>query len=107
MGDRRRTDSQVYFGGPGLADERNKLFHGRAPDNRIVDDHDLAVLVARLGDDPTLAEGLDLKPILDAVGTKRHQLQARSVDLGRDIYEDPSTDFLEYVERIWGDRDSF
>ena len=71
------------------------------------DDHDLAVLLVRFGDDPTLVEDIDIEPVLDAIGTKRHELQALSIDLGREFFEDPSTDFLVYVESIWSTGDTF
>ncbi len=71
------------------------------------DDHDLAVLLARLNSDPALTEDLNIAPVLEAIGKKRHALQAKSIDLGREFFEDPSTDFMEYVERIWGDGDAF
>ncbi len=71
------------------------------------DDHDLAVLLARFGSDPTLIEDLRLEPVLDAIGRTRHELQAKSIDIGREFFEDPSTDFLDYVEGIWGEGDTF
>ncbi|MCP3998122.1 MAG: CHAD domain-containing protein [bacterium] len=71
------------------------------------DDHDLAVLLTRFGDDPALVEGIELDLVLDAIGTKRHELQAHSIDLGREFFEDPSTDFLTYVESIWSTGDTF
>ena len=71
------------------------------------DDHDLAVLLARFGDDPALVEDIDIELVLDAIGTKRHELQALSIDLGREFFEDPSTDFLVYVESIWSTGDTF
>jgi hypothetical protein len=71
------------------------------------DDHDLAVLLIRFGSDSALVEGIDLNPVLDAIGKRRHELQAKSIDLGRDFFEDPSTDFLDYVAGLWGDGETF
>ncbi len=71
------------------------------------DDHDLAVLLARFASDPALIEGIDVEPVLDAIGAKRHELQAKSIDLGRDFFRDPSTDFLAYIESVWGDGSTF
>jgi len=71
------------------------------------DDHDLAVLVVRLNDDPALVEGLDIEPVLAAIAQKRLELQAEAVDLGRKFFEDPSTDFLVYMEQVWGSGPTF
>lgn len=71
------------------------------------DDHDLAVLLARFNNDPALIEGIDLEPVLAAIGKSRHDLQCRSIDLGREFFEDPSTDFVAYVESIWSAGDTF
>ncbi len=71
------------------------------------DDHDLAVVVTRFGNDPALIEGLDLDGVIEAIGRKRHELQAEAIDLGRKFFEDPSTDFIVYVEEIWGDGPTF
>ena len=71
------------------------------------DVHDLAVLLARFGSDPTLVEGIDLALVLDAIRKRRHGLQAKAIDLGREFFEDPSTDFLAYVEGLWGDSETF
>ncbi|MDJ0954046.1 MAG: CHAD domain-containing protein [Acidimicrobiia bacterium] len=71
------------------------------------DDHDLAVLVSRFNTDPALIEDIELDPVLDAIGVKRHELQAKAIDLGRDFFDDPSTDFLDYVAGVWGDGPTF
>ena len=71
------------------------------------DDHDLAVLVRRFDDDPALVDNLVLEPVLDSIGRKRHELQAEAIDIGRTFFEDPSTDFLVYIESIWGDGATF
>ncbi len=71
------------------------------------DDHDLAVLLARFSNDPSLVEDVDLDRVLGAIGKKRHELQAKSIDLGREFFEDPSTDFLDYVENIWSEGPTF
>ncbi len=71
------------------------------------DDHDLAVLLTRLSSDPSLIEGIDVGPVLDAVGAKRHELQAKSIAIGREFFVDPSTDFLDYIEGVWGTGDRF
>ena len=71
------------------------------------DDHDLAVLLARFSNDPALIEDIDLDPVLSAIGRRRHDLQCKAIDLGRTFFADPSTDFIAYVERVWGDGDTF
>lgn len=71
------------------------------------DDHDLAVLLARLDDDPALIADLDPTGIFDLIASERHDLQAEAVSLGRDFFADPSTEFLAYMERIWGNGSSF
>lgn len=71
------------------------------------DDHDLAVLLGRLRDDPPLVENLALDPVLDAVGRKRRELQAEAIAIGRRFFEDPSTDFVLYIDEIWGDGATF
>ena len=65
------------------------------------------MLVSRFNTDPALIEDIDLDPVLDAIGVKRHELQAKAIDLGRDFFDDPSTDFLDYVEGVWGDGTTF
>lgn len=71
------------------------------------DDHDLAVLVTRLNDDPALVDGLELEPVLEAIGRKRHDLQAEAIDIGGRFFEEPSTDFLDYLREIWVDASTF
>ncbi len=71
------------------------------------DDHDLAVLLARFNNDPALVEGIELGPVLDAIGARRHQLQNKAIDLGRSFFASPSTDFIALIEDLWGDRETF
>lgn len=71
------------------------------------DDHDLAVLLARLKDDPQLTEDLEIDAIIDAIGRKRHQLQAEAIDLGQRRFEDHSSVFLAYIDHLWGDAATF
>ncbi|MCP4967905.1 MAG: CHAD domain-containing protein [bacterium] len=71
------------------------------------DDHDLAVLVARFNNDPALVDGLELEGILEAIGRKRHDLQAEAIVIGRKLFEDPSTDFIAYLRGIWDDGSNF
>jgi CHAD domain-containing protein len=71
------------------------------------DDHDLAVLVTRFGNDPALIDDLDVEAVLESIGRKRHDLQAEAIDIGRKFFEDPSTDFIAYIGEIWGDAPTF
>jgi CHAD domain-containing protein len=71
------------------------------------DDHDLAILLSRLNDDPALIADLDPTGILDLIATERHDLQAEAISLGQGLFADPSTEFLAYIERIWGNGSSF
>lgn len=71
------------------------------------DDHDLAVLLGRFRNDQALVAGLALDPVLEAVGEKRHELQAESLAIGRVFFEEPSTEFIAYIERAWGTGDTF
>ncbi|MDJ0663698.1 MAG: CHAD domain-containing protein [Acidimicrobiia bacterium] len=71
------------------------------------DDHDLAVLLARFNNDPALVEGIEMDPVLAAVGARRHDLQSKAIDMGRTFFASPSTDFVAFVAGLWGDRESF
>lgn len=71
------------------------------------DDHDLAVLLTRIGDDPHLTEGLDTNGVIDAICRSRHDLQAQAIELGQRRFEDHSSIFLAYIEGIWGDGATF
>lgn len=71
------------------------------------DDHDLGVLMGRFSADPTLVADIDIDPVLEAIGESRHMLQAKAIDLGREFFEDPSTDFVAYVGSVWGSGDTF
>jgi hypothetical protein len=71
------------------------------------DDHDLAILLNRLDDDPALVADLDPTGVFELIYTERHDLQAEAITIGERFFEAPSTDFLVYMERIWGDGSSF
>ncbi len=71
------------------------------------DDHDLAMLLARFNNDPALVADIAMDAVVDAVLLKRLQLQGEAIDLGRTFFEDPSTDFLVYVEQLWKDGPTF
>ena len=65
------------------------------------DDHDLAVLSARLTEDTSLRDGVDVDPVLAAIGHHRHELQAEAVELGATIYVDPTGKFISRLEKLW------
>jgi CHAD domain-containing protein len=71
------------------------------------DDHDLAVLLGRLDDDPALVEDIDPTGVFDLIYAERRDLQAEAIAVGERLFEQPSTEFLTYMERIWGDSSSF
>lgn len=71
------------------------------------DDHDLAVLLNRIKNDPRLSDGIETEPITDAVCRKRRELQDEAIQLGRSRFEDHSSIFLAYIERIWGEGETF
>lgn len=71
------------------------------------DDHDLAVLLARIKNDPHLTDGIATDPIVEAICDKRCELQDQAIKLGRHRFEDHSSIFLAYIERIWGDAETF
>lgn len=71
------------------------------------DDHDLAVLLSRLADDAALTEGINATGVFDLIYTERHDLQAEAIALGGRLFEEPSTEFLTYIEKIWGTGPTF
>jgi CHAD domain-containing protein len=71
------------------------------------DDHDLAVLLARIKDDPHLTDGINTDPIVGAICGKRRELQDYAITLGRRRFEDHSSVFLAYIQSIWGEGDTF
>jgi CHAD domain-containing protein len=71
------------------------------------DDHDLAILLSRLDDDAALTADLDIAGVLDLIYTERHDLQAEAIAIGEQFFEDPSTDFLVYMESVWKEGSTF
>jgi CHAD domain-containing protein len=71
------------------------------------DDHDLAVLLTRFHDDHQLVGDLPMDGVLEAVQESRLQLQAESIALGQDIFEEHSSFFLSYIETVWGNGPTF
>lgn len=71
------------------------------------DDHDLAVLLARFVDDHQLVADIPMDGVLEAVHDSRRRLQAESIALGQDIFEEHSSFFLSYIETVWGDGPTF
>ena len=71
------------------------------------DDHDLAILLGRMKDDPHLTEGIDTDLIVDAICSKRRELQDQAITLGQRRFEDHSSVFLSYIESNWGPGDTF
>jgi hypothetical protein len=71
------------------------------------DDHDLAVLLGRFHTDQALIEGIDHDPLRAAIGRQRHDLQSKAIDLGRTFFANPSTEFVAFVEALWGDGETF
>ncbi|MEA2001344.1 MAG: CHAD domain-containing protein, partial [Actinomycetota bacterium] len=65
------------------------------------DDHDLAVMGARLNSDGPLTRGIELDLILDAVGDKRFRLQAEAAELGSALFTNPASGFLDHIGGLW------
>lgn len=71
------------------------------------DDHDLAVMAARLNNDTPLTKGLSVEFILDAVGARRFRLQAEALSLGEVLFAATASEFVARVEQLWGDGETF
>lgn len=71
------------------------------------DDHDLAVLLARFKADPSLVQDVPMEAIADFLYREREDLQAEAIQLGSRIFDDHSSLFIAYLEKLWGDSQAF
>jgi CHAD domain-containing protein len=67
------------------------------------DDHDLAILCARLGEEPGLfvADRPAVNELVTLVGRRRSDLQAQAFAVGRLLYADRPQAFGRYLRRYW------
>jgi CHAD domain-containing protein len=67
------------------------------------DDHDLALLRARLTDDPAFASGLpaDLEPLIAVIDSRREELLAEARLVGRRLYAEKPAAFSYRMRRYW------
>jgi len=71
------------------------------------DDHDLAVLLARLNEDAALTTDLNPEGVFQLIHRERQEMQEEAITLGREFFAPPSTEFLAYIDSVWGDGDTF
>ena len=65
------------------------------------------MLLSRLGDDAALTADINPNHVLDEIYRERAELQEEAISLGARFFEKPSTEFLTYMESIWGDGPTF
>lgn len=71
------------------------------------DDHDLAVLAHRLGDDRFLSVGMDMTLVAHIISDRRHDLQKRSIAVGALIYVATPREFVAQLAAKWPEGPSF
>lgn len=71
------------------------------------DDHDLAVLTHRLDNDHSLTADIDIEHVEHAIAARRRQLQTQAIDLGSVIYAPTTGEFLEQIQSMWHDGETF